>query len=67
MITADAHLEFGTAPFKGLCLNIGEIESDGAYNVIPTIAKLWLLSAPPPGVDVAESMNGRFTVFLKRR
>ena len=30
---ADAHLDFGTAPFKGLCVNIGEIESDGAYNV----------------------------------
>ena len=49
---ADAHLEFGTAPFQGLCVNIGELESDGAYNVIPTTAKLWLSLRPPPGDDV---------------
>ena len=49
---ADAHLDFGTAPFKGLCVNIGEIESDGAYNVIPTTAKLWLSLRPPPGDNV---------------
>ena len=51
---ADAHLEFGTAPFKGLCVNIGEIESDGAYNVIPTTAKLWLSLRPPPGDNVRQ-------------
>ena len=49
---ADEHLEFGTAPFKGLCVNIGDIESDGAYNVIPTTAKLWLSLRPPPGDNV---------------
>lgn len=49
---ADVHLDFGTAPFKGLCVNIGEIESDGAYNVIPTTAKLWVSLRPPPGDDV---------------
>jgi acetylornithine deacetylase len=49
---ADVHLDFGTTPFKGLCVNIGEIESDGAYNVIPTTAKLWLSLRPPPGDDV---------------
>ncbi|MEP4052389.1 MAG: M20/M25/M40 family metallo-hydrolase [Litorimonas sp.] len=49
---ADVHLDFGTEPFKGLCVNIGEIESDGAYNVIPTTAKLWLSLRPPPGDDV---------------
>lgn len=49
---ADAHLDFGTDPFKGLCVNIGEIESDGAYNVIPTTAKLWVSLRPPPGDDV---------------
>jgi len=49
---ADTHLEFGVAPFKGLCVNIGEIESDGAYNVIPTTAKLWLSLRPPPGDNV---------------
>ena len=51
---ADAHLDFGTAPFKGLCVNIGEIESDGAYNVIPTTAKLWLSLRPPPGDNVRQ-------------
>jgi acetylornithine deacetylase len=49
---ADIHLDFGVAPFQGLCVNIGEIESDGAYNVIPTVAKLWLSLRPPPGDDV---------------
>lgn len=49
---ADVHLNFGTAPFEGLCVNIGEIESDGAYNVIPTTAKLWLSLRPPPGDNV---------------
>ena len=49
---ADVHLDFGTPPFQGLCMNIGEIESDGAYNVIPTRAKLWLSLRPPPGDDV---------------
>ncbi|GGX60717.1 acetylornithine deacetylase [Litorimonas cladophorae] len=51
---ADAYLNFGAAPFKGLCVNIGEIESDGAYNVIPTQAKLWLSLRPPPGDDVGK-------------
>ena len=51
---ADAHLDFGTASFKGLCVNIGEIESDGAYNVIPTMSKLWLSLRPPPGDNVAK-------------
>jgi len=37
---------------EGLCVNIGEIESDGAYNVIPTTAKLWLSLRPPPGDNV---------------
>ncbi len=49
---ADEHLDFGAAPFQGLCVNIGEIESDGAYNVIPTTAKLWLSLRPPPGDHV---------------
>jgi len=51
---ADAHLDFGTAPFKGLCVNIGEIESDGAYNVIPTMSKLWLSLRPPPGDNIRQ-------------
>lgn len=51
---ADAHLDFGVDPFKGLCVNIGEIESDGAYNVIPTLAKLWVSLRPPPGDNVRQ-------------
>ena len=51
---ADSHMEFGTAPFKGLCVNIGDIEGDGAYNVIPTQAKLWLSMRPPPGDNVKQ-------------
>lgn len=51
---ADDHLGFGIAPFQGLCVNIGEIESDGAYNVIPTTAKLWLSLRPPPGDNVRQ-------------
>ena len=51
---ADSHMEFGTAPFKGLCVNIGDLEGDGAYNVIPTQAKLWLSMRPPPGDSVKQ-------------
>jgi len=51
---ADVHLDFGTAPFQGLCVNIGDIEGDGAYNVIPTTAKLWVSLRPPPGDDVQQ-------------
>lgn len=51
---ADIHLEYGKDPFKGLCVNIGELESDGAYNVIPTYAKLWMSMRPPPGDNVKQ-------------
>jgi len=51
---ADAHMDFGTAPFKGLCVNIGDIEGDGAYNVIPTQAELWFSMRPPPGDNVKQ-------------
>jgi acetylornithine deacetylase len=43
---------YGTAPFQGLCTNIGDIKCDGAYNVIPTSASLWVSMRPPPGDDV---------------
>ncbi len=49
----DAHRDFGTAPYKGLCTNIGEIRGDGAYNVIPTQAELLFSMRPPPGDSVA--------------
>jgi len=48
----DKHLEFGEVPYKGLCLNIGDIENDGSYNVIPTRSKLWASMRPPPGDNV---------------
>lgn len=46
------HLNFGTEPFQGLCVNVGDMQSDGAYNVVPTEASLWLSMRPPPGDDV---------------
>ncbi len=48
----DKHIDYGDAPYKGLCLNIGDIENDGAYNVIPTRSKLWTSMRPPPGDNV---------------
>jgi len=50
----DVHRGFGNDPYKGLCLNIGDIENDGAYNVIPTRSKLWASMRPPPGDNVAK-------------
>ena len=49
----DQHRGFGEDPYKGLCTNIGELRSDGAYNVIPTEADLLLSLRPPPGDNVA--------------
>lgn len=46
------NLEFGEEPYKGLCTNIGDIKGDGAYNVIPTSASLWVSMRPPPGDNV---------------
>ena len=51
-VYGDKHMDFGEAPYKGLCLNIGDIENDGAYNVIPTRSKLWTSMRPPPGDNV---------------
>ena len=49
----DKFREVGDLAYKGLCLNIGQIESDGSYNVIPTRSKLWASMRPPPGDDVS--------------
>ena len=57
----DAHMSFGEAPYQGLCLNIGGIENDGAYNVIPTRSKLWASMRPPPG----DSVSGRREDMLR--
>ncbi|MBC6403036.1 MAG: M20/M25/M40 family metallo-hydrolase [Hyphomonadaceae bacterium] len=46
------HRTFGAAPYQGLCTNIGEIKTDGSYNVIPTTASLKFSLRPPPGDDV---------------
>lgn len=46
------HAGFGQPPFQGLCVNIGDIQSDGSYNVIPTTATAWVSMRPPPGDDV---------------
>ena len=51
-VYGDNHIDYGEAPYKGLCLNIGDIENDGAYNVIPTRSKLWTSMRPPPGDSV---------------
>ena len=46
------HLNFGDDPFRGLCVNVGDIKGDGAYNVVPTTATVWVSMRPPPGDDV---------------
>ena len=46
------HLSFGEAPFQGLCVNVGDITNDGAYNVVPTTSTVWMSMRPPPGDDV---------------
>jgi len=48
----ERHIDFGEDPYKGLCVNIGDIENDGSYNVIPTRSKLWASMRPPPGDNV---------------
>lgn len=48
----DRFKDFGVAPYKGLCTNIGLIKSDGAYNVIPTQTQLKFSMRPPPGDNV---------------
>ncbi|WP_371395439.1 M20/M25/M40 family metallo-hydrolase [Fretibacter rubidus] len=49
----DANRDFGEPPYKGLATNIGDIDCDGAYNVIPTTATLKFSLRPPPGDNVA--------------
>jgi len=58
----DVHRAFGNAPYKGLCLNIGDIENDGAYNVIPTRSKLWASMRPPPGDNVAKRAEDMLSI-----
>lgn len=53
----DKNRGFGQAPYKGLAANVGDLKSDGAYNVIPTAADLKFSLRPPPGDDVAARAN----------
>lgn len=48
----EAYKDIGPEGFKGLCVNIGSLHSDGAHNVIPTHAELRMSMRPPPGDDV---------------
>lgn len=50
----DKFKDFGEAPYTGLCTNIGKIDTDGAYNVIPTTTNIKFSMRPPPGDDVAK-------------
>jgi len=47
-------LSVGTAPFFGLCLNIGKISGGVAANVVPTRATLEASLRPPPVMDISE-------------
>lgn len=49
----DKFRDFGEAPYKGLATNIGDLKSDGAYNVIPTLSQIKFSLRPPPGDNVA--------------
>ncbi len=49
----DKFKSIGAPEYKGICLNIGEIKSDGAYNVIPTQAIFKFSMRPPPGDGTA--------------
>ncbi len=49
----DQYLEYGNETYKGLCTNIGYLNSDGAYNVIPTETEIKFSMRPPPGDSVA--------------
>ena len=53
----DKHRDYGEEPYKGLATNIGDLKSDGAYNVIPTTTELKFSLRPPPGDDVAARAN----------
>lgn len=48
----DKFKDVGEPAYKGICVNIGDIRGDGAYNVIPTQATLKFSLRPPPGDDI---------------
>lgn len=48
------NIDAGSGSYRGLCVNVGVIDSDGAHNVIPTRAELRVSLRPPPGDDMAK-------------
>lgn len=61
----DKYMEFGQAPFKGLCTNIGYLKSDGSYNVIPTETEIKYSMRPPPGDDVGKRAQDLLEIAAK--
>ena len=61
----DGFKEVGEAAYKGVCLNIGEITGDGAYNVIPTQAALKFSMRPPPGDSVVRHETAAKEILAK--
>jgi len=46
------HMERELSGYRGLCLNVGRITTDGYYNVIPTQAAVDISMRPAPGDDI---------------
>ncbi|MEP6343345.1 MAG: M20/M25/M40 family metallo-hydrolase [Maricaulaceae bacterium] len=61
----DRFKDVGEAVYKGVCLNIGEITGDGAYNVIPTQAAMKFSMRPPPGDTVARHETAAREILAK--
>ena len=61
----DGFKDIGEDAYKGVCLNIGEITGDGAYNVIPTQAALKFSMRPPPGDNVARHEKATRDILAK--
>ena len=61
----DSFKDIGDAAYKGLCLNIGRISTDGHMNVIPTEATLDFSLRPPPGDDVTRHSAAVYEIWNK--
>jgi len=61
----DKFIDFGDAPFKGLCTNIGYLNSDGSYNVIPTDTEIKYSMRPPPGDNVGQRASDLIAISDK--
>ncbi len=49
-----AHRDAGPTGFKGLCVNVAQLEGGIAFNVVPTRGTLSFSFRPAPGADVGE-------------